>query len=91
MSHRTRQLTVSALARVEGEGALHVTLRDGEVERAELNIYEPPRFFEALLRGRAVHRAARHHRPDLRDLPGRLSDERVQRDGGAAACSSNPR
>ena len=53
MSHRTRQLTVSALARVEGEGALRVTLRDGEVERAELNIYEPPRFFEALLRGRA--------------------------------------
>ena len=53
MSHRSRQLTVSALARVEGEGALRVTLRDGEVERAELNIYEPPRFFEALLRGRA--------------------------------------
>lgn len=53
MSHRSRQLTVSALARVEGEGALRVTLRDGKVERAELNIYEPPRFFEALLRGRA--------------------------------------
>ncbi len=53
MSHRSRQLTVSSLARVEGEGALRVTVKDGEVERAELNIYEPPRFFEALLRGRA--------------------------------------
>jgi coenzyme F420-reducing hydrogenase alpha subunit len=41
------------LARVEGEGALHVTLKDGELERVELNIYEPPRFFEAFLRGRA--------------------------------------
>ncbi|MGN2637941.1 Ni/Fe hydrogenase subunit alpha [Nocardia takedensis] len=53
MSHRSRQLTVSSLARVEGEGALRVTVTDGKVERAELNIYEPPRFFEAFLRGRA--------------------------------------
>jgi len=53
MSHRTRQLTVAGLARVEGEGALRVTIRDGQVEQAELNIYEPPRFFEAFLRGRS--------------------------------------
>jgi len=53
MSHRSRSLTVAGLARVEGEGALRVTIRDGQVERAELNIYEPPRFFEAFLRGRS--------------------------------------
>src|SRR5215468_10702656 len=53
MSHRSRQLTVAGLARVEGEGALRVTIRDGQVEQAELNIYEPPRFFEAFLRGRS--------------------------------------
>ncbi|MEU0535805.1 Ni/Fe hydrogenase subunit alpha [Amycolatopsis tolypomycina] len=53
MSHRSRQLKVSSLARVEGEGALRVRIADGRVERAELNIYEPPRFFEAFLRGRA--------------------------------------
>lgn len=53
MSHRSRQLKVSSLARVEGEGALRVVVHDNRVERAELNIYEPPRFFEALLRGRA--------------------------------------
>ena len=53
MSHRSRKLVVSGLARVEGEGALRVTVRDGQVERAELNIYEPPRFFEAFLRGRS--------------------------------------
>jgi sulfhydrogenase subunit alpha len=48
-----RTLSVGALTRVEGEGALHVTLTDGAVDSVELNIYEPPRFFEAFLRGRA--------------------------------------
>lgn len=50
MTHRT--IRVAALTRVEGEGALHVELRNGVPERVELNIYEPPRFFEAFLRGR---------------------------------------
>jgi sulfhydrogenase subunit alpha len=48
----TRTMRVDVLTRVEGEGALNVTLRDGELENVELNIYEPPRFFEAFLRGR---------------------------------------
>ncbi|WP_328401521.1 Ni/Fe hydrogenase subunit alpha [Nocardia sp. NBC_00403] len=52
MSHR-RELKVGSLARVEGEGALRVVVTDGHVESAELSIYEPPRFFEAFLRGRA--------------------------------------
>lgn len=52
MNPEVRTLSVGALARVEGEGALHVTLRDGVVAGAQLNIYEPPRFFEAFLRGR---------------------------------------
>jgi coenzyme F420-reducing hydrogenase alpha subunit len=49
----TRTLAVGALSRVEGEGALRVTLTGDTVHSAELNIYEPPRFFEAFLRGRA--------------------------------------
>ena len=53
MNPEIRTLTVGALTRVEGEGALHVTLTDGAVDSVELNIYEPPRFFEAFLRGRA--------------------------------------
>jgi coenzyme F420-reducing hydrogenase alpha subunit len=57
MSHRTRQLRVSSLARVEGEGALRIVVADGRVEDAQLEIYEPPRFFEAFLRGRAFHEA----------------------------------
>ncbi|MGA2037181.1 MAG: Ni/Fe hydrogenase subunit alpha [Acidimicrobiales bacterium] len=55
MTHRSngsRDVQVDALARVEGEGALHVAVRDGIVTDVALNIFEPPRFFEALLRGR---------------------------------------
>ena len=45
-------ISVPALARVEGEGGLEIVVRDGRVTEARLDIYEPPRFFEALLRGR---------------------------------------
>jgi coenzyme F420-reducing hydrogenase alpha subunit len=44
---------VDALARVEGEGGLTVRLRGGRVADVKLRIYEPPRFFEAFLRGRS--------------------------------------
>jgi coenzyme F420-reducing hydrogenase alpha subunit len=54
---RTRTIKVDALARVEGEGALYVRIRDGSVEDVELQIYEPPRFFEAFLRGRDFREA----------------------------------
>ena len=53
MTPETRTLSVGTLTRVEGEGALHVTLKDGALDSVELSIYEPPRFFEAFLRGRA--------------------------------------
>jgi coenzyme F420-reducing hydrogenase alpha subunit len=49
-----RTIEVKALARVEGEGALRVKLDGEKVEHVELSIYEPPRFFEAFLRGREV-------------------------------------
>jgi sulfhydrogenase subunit alpha len=48
-----RTIKTDYLARVEGEGAMTVRLRDGEVEDVELRIFEPPRFFEAFLRGRS--------------------------------------
>jgi coenzyme F420-reducing hydrogenase alpha subunit len=54
MTHRQeRTLSVSALSRVEGEGAMYVRVRGGAVEHVRLEIYEPPRFFEAFLRGRS--------------------------------------
>ena len=49
---RSRTIKVDALARVEGEGGLTVRLRGGKVTDVRLRIYEPPRFFEAFLRGR---------------------------------------
>ena len=54
MTHRNeRVLSVAELARVEGEGALYIRTSGNTVEEARLDIYEPPRFFEAFLRGRA--------------------------------------
>jgi len=48
----SRTVHVEGLARVEGEGSLLVEVRDGTVETVELEIFEPPRFFEAFLQGR---------------------------------------
>ena len=56
MTHRAgggRALSTGALARVEGEGAMRVIVEDGQLVDVQLNIYEPPRFFEAFLRGRS--------------------------------------
>jgi coenzyme F420-reducing hydrogenase alpha subunit len=49
-----RRFNVKSLTRVEGEGSLRVRVVDGAVEIAEFSIYEPPRFFERLVRGREV-------------------------------------
>jgi coenzyme F420-reducing hydrogenase alpha subunit len=49
---KTRTITVDYLARVEGEGALLVKIKEGRVTDVKLKIFEPPRFFEAFLRGR---------------------------------------
>ena len=50
----TRTIRVKAMARVEGEGALTIHLSDGRVDDVRLRIFEAPRFFEALLRGRSI-------------------------------------
>ncbi len=57
---KTRTITVNYLARVEGEGSLLVRLKDGAVTDVNFKIFEPPRFFEAFLRGRDFREA-----PDL--------------------------
>ena len=49
---RTKTIRTDALARVEGEGAMRVRIEAGRVTEVALDIYEPPRFFEAFLRGR---------------------------------------
>ncbi len=57
MAGRTRTIQVDYLARVEGEGAMTVKIRGGKVEDVQFRIFEPPRFFEALLRGRDFREA----------------------------------
>lgn len=47
-----RTIGVNLIARVEGEGAMRVTVRNGEIRDVQLRIFEPPRFFEAFLVGR---------------------------------------
>ena len=48
----TRTIKVDYIARVEGESSLELRIRNGGVDAVRLSIFEPPRFFEALLRGR---------------------------------------
>jgi coenzyme F420-reducing hydrogenase alpha subunit len=52
---KNRVIKVDTLARVEGEGGVTVKISDGKVGEVKLRIYEPPRFFEAFLRGRSYH------------------------------------
>ena len=53
----TRTIKVDYLARVEGEGALYVRVKNDEVRDVQLKIFEPPRFFEAFLRERSYKEA----------------------------------
>lgn len=56
MSERREvSIKVPVLARVEGEGALDLEIRDGEISDLKLRIFEPPRLFEKFLEGRAYH------------------------------------
>jgi sulfhydrogenase subunit alpha len=57
MTHRVaetpnRVVEIPMIARVEGEGALHLKVRGSDILDLRLEIYEPPRFFEAFLAGR---------------------------------------
>jgi sulfhydrogenase subunit alpha len=64
VSSNRRTIEVKAISRVEGEGALRVVVEGGQVMNVQLAIYEPPRFFEAFLRGRPLE--------DVPDLTARI-------------------
>ncbi|MGD2045360.1 MAG: nickel-dependent hydrogenase large subunit, partial [Gemmatimonadota bacterium] len=49
---RTRRIEVGYLARVEGEGALYLDITGDRLNEVAFKIFEPPRLFEGLLRGR---------------------------------------
>jgi sulfhydrogenase subunit alpha len=57
MSRNSKTIRVDYLARVEGEGALYVKIKENKVIDVKLKIFEPPRFFEAFLRGRSFTEA----------------------------------
>ena len=52
MAPDNRTVKLEYLSRVEGEGGLLLRFEDDELREAKLDIFEPPRFFEAFLRGR---------------------------------------
>ena len=54
---KNRTIKGCYLAHVEGEGALYIKIKNGEVDDVKLKIFEPPRFFEAFLRGRKYSEA----------------------------------
>lgn len=43
---------VDHIARVEGHGNVHVVIEDGVVKTVEMNVVEPARLFESMVRGR---------------------------------------
>jgi coenzyme F420-reducing hydrogenase alpha subunit len=51
-STKNKVLKVDYLARVEGEGGMLVKIKGAEVTDVKFKIFEPPRFFEAFMRGR---------------------------------------
>lgn len=57
-SPNERRVHVPILTRVEGEGGLLVRLDGQEIRDVQLAIYEPPRLFEAMLRGRSFDEVA---------------------------------
>lgn len=46
-------IKVDYLTRVEGEAGIHVRLKGNHVQEVKLRLFEPPRLFEAFLRGRS--------------------------------------
>ena len=54
---KNRVIKVDTLARVEGEGGIFIKITDGKITDTKVRIYEPPRFFEAFMRGRSFAEA----------------------------------
>jgi len=55
---QTLQIDVHHITRVEGHGNIVVDVRNGKLEKCDLEIVEAPRFFEALLLGRPYDQAS---------------------------------
>jgi len=60
----SRTISAEGISRVEGEGSLRVRVQDGRVVDVALDIFEPPRYFEALL--------VRRHFTEAPDITARI-------------------
>ncbi|MEW6568689.1 MAG: Ni/Fe hydrogenase subunit alpha [Chloroflexota bacterium] len=58
MARPDLRIEVHHVTRVEGHGNIVVDVRQGKIERCELQVVETPRFFEAMLRGRPYGEAS---------------------------------
>ncbi|MBU1083562.1 MAG: Ni/Fe hydrogenase subunit alpha [Candidatus Omnitrophota bacterium] len=54
MSTKELNINVEHVTRVEGHGNIVINIREGKVEKCQLEIVEAPRFFEAMVRGRSL-------------------------------------
>ena len=45
-------INVDHIARIEGHGNVHLAIEDGAVATCEMNVVEPVRLFESMVRGR---------------------------------------
>ena len=68
-SQRKSNHQVDTLARVEGEGALFIKMKGERVTDVKLKIFEPPRLFEAFLRGRHFSEAPTSRRASAASAP----------------------
>ncbi len=57
MSPKNLNIDVEYLTRVEGHGNIVINIKEGKLEKCELQIIEAPRFFEAMLRERSIFEA----------------------------------
>jgi sulfhydrogenase subunit alpha len=55
---QTTHIDVHHVARVEGHGNIVVEIKDGKLQKCDLQIVEAPRFFEAMLRGQPYDQAS---------------------------------
>jgi coenzyme F420-reducing hydrogenase alpha subunit len=55
---RDLNINVHHITRVEGHGNIVVDMKNGVLQKAELDIVEAPRFFEAMLKDRNFHESA---------------------------------
>jgi coenzyme F420-reducing hydrogenase alpha subunit len=51
MSDSTLSITVPYVTRVEGHGNIVIDMKEGKLLRSQLEVVEPPRYFEAMIKG----------------------------------------